>query len=360
MAYPISSLIIATATLLFAWASPAFAQGSDRDDIYFMMRFNAQQQEMRSAPPRMMIQSAPPARAPRAIAPQPQFRGVFVPTPPQVTTYFMASPPQRLIPEITVRPLRDSNQANLNATVRPSLSPSRRLPAPSRSRDEEGTGATENELPGGARAFCVRTCDGFYFPAGPALSGTDGKRAQQFYCDQTCPGSEVTLYTTAPGGTIEGAVGPRGQSYASLATAFQFREKLSPSCTCSGLATRGLTAMPLSHDFTLKAGDVVVTEEGVRVFAGASRFPYRPRDFVDARSYGRLPADVQRRVAEIQAGLQARDRGFAAPVNRVGAGTLSRRAGMAQATSLPLTAGTVTAEGVRVIDLTRRSGTQLR
>jgi hypothetical protein len=249
--------------------------------------------------------------------------------------------PRRDVPTITVRP-----QPN----ERPQAA------RPDETADRNGAG----ENTGGPRAYCVRTCDGFFFPAGPALSG-EGRRAQQMTCNSLCPGAEVAVYTVGNQGTIEDAMGPRGQNYSALRTAFRFRQGVDRTCTCTGSATNGLARLPITHDFTLRAGDVVVTEAGVRVFSGGARFPYRAQDFVEARSYGRLPQDVQRRVAEIQAGIHARDTGSTAPVARLGRLGQARPEAAATpvAASLPVTSGT-TADGVRVLDITRREATTLQ
>ncbi len=244
---------------------------------------------------------------------------------------------RRDVPEITVRP----NGLPANTTPRPA----------------EGRTATGENV-SGPRAFCVRTCDGFFFPAGPAMSG-DGRRAQQMACNSMCPGAEVALYTIGSQGSIEDAVGPRGQTYSALRTAFRFRQSVDRTCSCQSVATNGLARLPITHDFTLRAGDVVVTDEGVRVFRGAARFPYRNQDFVEARSYGRLPADIQRRVAEIQAGIQARDNGASAPVARTPGrlGSIAPpRAAPAQvaASATDQTPVTTAASPVRVLDITRR------
>ena len=231
---------------------------------------------------------------------------------------------RRELPEVTVRPN-----------------------GPPRSNESQGRTASGENV-GGPRAFCVRTCDGFFFPAGPAMSG-EGRAAQQTSCSSMCPGAEVALYTVARQGSIEDAVGPRGQTYSALRTAFRFRQTMDRACTCQSVATNGLARLPINRDFTLRAGDVVVTEQGVRVFRGAARFPYRNQDFVEARAYGRLPADIQRRVAEIQAGIQARDSGTAAPVARTG--RLGAIAPVQQ--PAPVTASTANAT-VRVLDITRR------
>ncbi|MGL4291619.1 MAG: DUF2865 domain-containing protein [Phreatobacter sp.] len=305
--------------LLFAIA-PGPAAAQDNDQIYAVIRRDA---EMRAAR--------------RGETGQAASRGLALPG-------FSLFGARREVPEITVRPHDSTGR-----------------PAQASAGQQPGQGGNFR-MPGGARAYCVRLCDGFFFPA-PA-GGGDGHSGQQATCNSLCPGAEVALYSVRGGGTIEEASGPRGQTYARLATAFRYREKADATCTCSGLATNGLARLPITHDFTLRAGDVVVTDNGVRVFAGSSRFPYRQADFVDARSYSRLPADMRRRVVEIQAGIQARDTGAVAPVARTHGhlgGTSARRAGMADvAPSLPLSAGTTSTEGVRILDITRRTDTSIR
>lgn len=153
----------------------------------------------------------------------------------------------------------------------------------------------------GAGGFCVRTCDGFFFPA---VSGGD-REGSVDYCSSVCPGAETVLYSKRGDGSIEQAVSTRnGHAYASLKAAFAFRKKLNAACTCSGIATSGLTAFPIEQDMTLRRGDLVVSATGVQIFVGASRFPYRTADFVDAdRYYGRLPSDVRVKIAQIQADI---------------------------------------------------------
>lgn len=229
-----------------------------------------------------------------------------------------------------------------------------------RSQSEQGRSASGENL-GGPRAYCVRTCDGFFFPMGPATSG-GARQAQQESCNAMCPGAEVALYSVSRQGSIEDAVNARGQTYSALRTAFRFRQGLERTCSCQGAAANGLARLPITHDVTLRPGDVVVTETGAQVFRGASRFPYQPRDFVAARSYGRLPADVRRRVDEIQAGIQAGDTGISAPVARLSrpariAGGGSRDVAAPTPVSIPVNEGR---PSVRVIDMTLRRDTLVR
>ena len=151
---------------------------------------------------------------------------------------------------------------------------------------------------GSSRAFCVRSCDGYFFPVGPATSGA-GRSAQADACTAMCPGASVRLYT-ARNGAIETARSETGQLYGATATAFRYRERLQPGCSCQASITQGLARLALVQDHTLRTGDVVVTDQGVRVFRAGGRFPHQPRDFVTARAYGRLSPDLRRRVEEIE------------------------------------------------------------
>jgi hypothetical protein len=232
---------------------------------------------------------------------------------------------RREAPEITVRPRDERDQ---------------------RPRDNaEQARSDSGENVGGPRAYCVRTCDGFFFPMGPATAGS-ARDAQQASCNAMCPGAETVLYSVARQGTIEDATNARGQPYTALRTAFRFRQSIDRTCSCQSMATSGLARLPVTHDPTLRPGDVVVTDEGARVFRGGARFPYRAQDFVAARAYGRLPADLRRRVDEIEAGLAASGSGRL-PARSADAGTVSPPSPI----SIPVTAAS--ASPVRVIDISQ-------
>lgn len=69
-------------------------------------------------------------------------------------------------------------------------------------------------------------------------------------------------------------------------------------------------------DRTLRRGDFVMTAQGVRMFVGAGRFPYRAEDFRDVRSATGLPGELRRHLTALDA-LAARDASAAAHVRHV-------------------------------------------
>jgi hypothetical protein len=123
-------------------------------------------------------------------------------------------------------------------------------PAPPTMRTETGP----------AQAYCVRTCDGHFFPvrAQPGLSVAEA-------CHAFCPASETRLYS---GGMIDYAVARDGSRYADLPNAFLYRKRLVAGCTCNGRDAFGLAHIDVAADPTLKPGDVVATEQGLMAFTG--------------------------------------------------------------------------------------------
>ena len=113
---------------------------------------------------------------------------------------------------------------------------------------------------GPARAFCVRTCDGHFFPV-QAHAGLSTAEA----CRSFCPASQTRLYS---GGTIESAVTSNGSRYADLDNAFVYRRQLVAGCTCNGRDAFGLARLDAKSDPTLRAGDIVATKSGLVAFTG--------------------------------------------------------------------------------------------
>ena len=80
-------------------------------------------------------------------------------------------------------------------------------------------------------AFCVRSCDGKYFPL--TLRGNATPVA---LCQAFCPASATKVYY---GGNIDDATASNGERYADSENAFAYRKALRADCTCNGRAPQG-------------------------------------------------------------------------------------------------------------------------
>ena len=106
-------------------------------------------------------------------------------------------------------------------------------------------------------AYCVRTCDGRYFPA-PA--GNQQSRAEG--CKNLCPASETKVFS---GSSIDNASSKDGRSYSALPSAFLYRKELVAGCTCNGKDVVGLATVKPDQDKTLRRGDLIAKETGLEV-----------------------------------------------------------------------------------------------
>lgn len=110
---------------------------------------------------------------------------------------------------------------------------------------------------GGGAAYCVRSCDGRYFPA----QGSDAESKAQS-CKSFCPTSEISLVY---GSNIEDATTETGKSYSDLPNAFRYRNEIVAGCTCNGKDPVGLAQVKVEDDPTLRKGDIVAGSDGLVV-----------------------------------------------------------------------------------------------
>jgi hypothetical protein len=141
---------------------------------------------------------------------------------------------------------------------------------------------------GGGVAYCVRLCDGRFFPIQRHSSVTPAQA-----CSSFCPASQTRIYN---GSSIDNAAGPDGKRYADLGTAFAFREKIVPGCTCNGKDAFGLVNTPIEDDQTLQAGDIVATNGGLMAYNGNAGV--RKQNFTPISSYAGLSSDLRRKLTE--------------------------------------------------------------
>jgi hypothetical protein len=110
---------------------------------------------------------------------------------------------------------------------------------------------------GSSQAYCVRTCDGRYFPI-----STAGNQSRAASCNSFCPASETKVVY---GSNIDGAATEDGKPYSELPNAFRYRDELVTGCTCNGKDPVGLAAVTVEDDPTLRRGDIVASPEGLMV-----------------------------------------------------------------------------------------------
>lgn len=127
-------------------------------------------------------------------------------------------------------------------------------------------------------AFCVRTCDGRFFPLRTA-NPTE-------ICNAFCPASPTRIFS---GSKIDYAVGYDGRSYREMPNAFLFREKLVEGCTCNGRDPFGLARMDIRDDPTLRPGDIVATSAGLMQATGRRQGELMP-----------ISGEMRRRLSEVK------------------------------------------------------------
>jgi hypothetical protein len=144
---------------------------------------------------------------------------------------------------------------------------------------------------GPARAFCVRTCDGHYFPV-QAHAGLSAAEA----CHSFCPASETKLFG---GGNIDTATAPDGSRYTDLPNAFAYRKALVQGCSCNGRSVFGLAHIDLRTDPTLRPGDVVATANGLAAYTGAHN---NVAEFTPVQNYSPLAKSTRDMLAGTKVG----------------------------------------------------------
>jgi Protein of unknown function (DUF2865) len=116
----------------------------------------------------------------------------------------------------------------------------------------------------GGQAYCVRSCDGRYFPV--TASDNQSRAAS---CNSFCPASDTSVVY---GGNIDSAATESGKPYSELPNAFRYRNKLVAGCTCNGTDQIGLAPVKIENDPTLRKGDIVAGRDGLMVTGrGADR-----------------------------------------------------------------------------------------
>jgi hypothetical protein len=144
----------------------------------------------------------------------------------------------------------------------------------------------------GGTAYCVRLCDGRYFPLSSPVATSRASAAN--VCSALCPAAKTAIFR---GGDIDNAYGTRGERYADLDTAFVYRDRLVSDCTCNGHDAFGLARLDVSTDPTLRAGDIVATNAGLQVFNGSRADTRNAVQFTPIRNAPYVSVDTRRKLA---------------------------------------------------------------
>lgn len=229
---------------------------------------------------------------PRVAAAQGFFDFLFGGGPPQKQQRQAAQPPQ------------PQPEANFFADPFGLSQPASSPPPPPRPAGGGGSGP----------AFCVRTCDGRYFPLQARGGATPAQMCQAF-----CPATATKVFI---GSTIDGAASNSGERYADLENAFAYRKALRADCTCNGRDPAGLAPVDLSLDTSLRPGDVIATTSGLVAYSGVRVGAGQTAEFTPVASYPGLTADVRARLGEMKvAPVSAEMVGDDGPLNEGGRDT---------------------------------------
>jgi hypothetical protein len=143
----------------------------------------------------------------------------------------------------------------------------------------------------GGPAFCVRSCDGKYFP----LTRANASPVQM--CQAFCPASSTKVFY---GSNIDNATSASGEHYADSENAYAYRKALRADCTCNGRDAAGLAPVDLTLDTSLRAGDVIATTDGLVAYSGIKVGNNQNPEFIPVATYPGLTAEVRARLGNVK------------------------------------------------------------
>jgi hypothetical protein len=151
---------------------------------------------------------------------------------------------------------------------------------------------TPRTAAGSGPAFCVRSCDGRYFPL-----TMRGNATPVAICQAFCPATATKVFY---GSNIDGAASSTGERYADSENAFAYRKALRADCTCNGRSPSGLAPVDLTLDTSLRTGDVIATTDGLVAYTGVRVGTNQAAEFTPIASYPGLTAEVRARLGEMK------------------------------------------------------------
>src|SRR3954467_11998361 len=155
--------------------------------------------------------------------------------------------------------------------------------------------------------FCVRSCDGKYFPL---MRGTASPTQM---CQAFCPASPTEVFF---GSSIDGAYGASGERYADSENAFAYRKALRADCTCNGHNPAGLASVDLALDDSLRPGDVLATQHGLVAYSGTRVGIDQTPSFTPVASFPGMTPQVRARLNDMKGALARADMAATTGVTR--------------------------------------------
>jgi hypothetical protein len=156
------------------------------------------------------------------------------------------------------------------------------------------TAPGQPQAPEGSRGstYCVRLCDGRYFPMQNHSGATPAQMCQAF-----CPAAKTKTFS---GSVINHAVARDGKRYADLENAFVYRDRLIADCTCNGKDPFGLARVQVTSDPTLHPGDVIATDTGLAAVQGTRRTGAQTTSFTPIEGYTGVSEDMRKKLSELK------------------------------------------------------------
>ncbi len=138
-------------------------------------------------------------------------------------------------------------------------------------------------------AYCVRLCDGYFFPLSRSFSMSPADQCRSF-----CPAAKTKVFG---GNGINQASAADGSRYASLENALLYRKRSVNNCTCNGRDAFGVARMDATNDPTLRPGDIVATNNGFAAYSGQNMAGRQRPMFTPIALYPGMPSEMRRRLA---------------------------------------------------------------
>lgn len=168
--------------------------------------------------------------------------------------------------------------------------------------------------------YCVRLCDGYYFPLARSFSMSPAEQCHAF-----CPAAKTKVFG---GNGINQSSAADGSRYANLDTALLYRTRTVGNCTCNGRDAFGVARLDVANDPTLRSGDIVAINGGFAAYSGSKSTARPSAAFTPIAQYSGVSSDTRRRLSETKV-LPARHAAVPpaiAPAENQSASRVDRRA----------------------------------